>query len=125
MYINLTKYKNHVNKPQLFANAYSNLLAKIEDEHNYHLPQDKLKAIKSWPFIYWISDEFRESFAKPTVEQVLKAASGTSTGITIDLFDFGGKSTLKLFLQIIRKIMLNGFAMLKVDHLIDGMVMIG
>ncbi len=80
LYINLTKYKNHVNKPQLFANAYSDLLAKIEDEHNYHLPQDKLKAIKSWPFIYWISDEFRESFAKPTVEQVLKAASGTSTG---------------------------------------------
>ena len=80
MYINLTKYKNHVNKPQLFANAYSNFVNGIMDEHNYLLPQDKLKAIKSWPFIYWISDEFRESFAKPTVEEILKAASGTSTG---------------------------------------------
>lgn len=79
LYINLTKYKNHVNKPQLFANAYSNLLAKIEDEHNYHLPQDKLKAIKSWPFIYWISDEFREKFNSRKLEDVLETKKGMDT----------------------------------------------
>lgn len=80
LYINLTKYKNHVNKPQLFANAYSNLLAKIEDEHNYHLPQDKLKAIKSWPFIYWISDEFREKFRSQILDDVIYIKAGLQTG---------------------------------------------
>ena len=78
LYINLTKYKNHVNKPQIFAKAYVNLLANADDEHNYHLPQDKLKAIKSWPFIYWISDEFREKFGGNDLESIAKNSQGMS-----------------------------------------------
>ena len=80
LYINLTKYKNHVNKPQIFAKAYANLLANADDEHNYHLPQDKLKAIKSWPFIYWISDEFREKFSDTLLCDELRSAQGIITG---------------------------------------------
>lgn len=67
-------------KKQYCLEALSDIVAGNENKHVYLLPQDKLKAIKSWPFIYWISDEFRENFTKSTIEEVLKAASGTSTG---------------------------------------------
>lgn len=80
IYINLTKYKNHVRKPHIFEGVYNNLINRIDDNHVYTLPQSKLKGIKSYPFIYWISDEFREKFGWKTVEEQLKAASGTSTG---------------------------------------------
>lgn len=42
--------------------AYDKLLLGTRHELLYAIPQTKLKAIKSWPFIYWISDEFREKF---------------------------------------------------------------
>lgn len=34
----------------------------IENKDNYSFSQSKLKIIKSFPFIYWISDEFRAKF---------------------------------------------------------------
>jgi hypothetical protein len=42
--------------------AYQDLCEGKDNERVYHLPQSKLKEIKSYPFIYWISDEFREKF---------------------------------------------------------------
>jgi hypothetical protein len=42
--------------------AYEIFLAGGKHELLYTIPQSKLKIIKSWPFIYWISDEFREKF---------------------------------------------------------------
>lgn len=38
-----------------------------------------MKAIKSWPFIYWISDEFREKFRSDAIQDVLKPAQGAAT----------------------------------------------
>ena len=60
--------------------AYDDYLNNRSNNRVYTLPQSKLKGIKSYPFIYWISDEFREKFGWDTVEQQIKAASGTSTG---------------------------------------------
>lgn len=42
--------------------------------------QDKLKIIEGWPFIYWISDGFREKFKVDLIENNLKFCSGLGTG---------------------------------------------
>lgn len=78
IYINLTKYKNHVRKPQIFEGVYNNYINRVDDKHVYTLPQSKLKGIKSYPFIYWISDEFRKKFGGTTLEDVAKNAQGMS-----------------------------------------------
>lgn len=63
-----------------FVEAYDNLIENIEHSNNYSLPQSKLKIIKSYPFIYWISDEFREKFKKRLFKDVAKSCIGLSTG---------------------------------------------
>ena len=58
--------------------ALENFVSGIEDKHNIAIDQSKLKIIKSWPFIYWISDSFREKFASKTVDEYLKVSQGMS-----------------------------------------------
>ncbi len=60
--------------------AYADLCDGEVNDRVYILPQSKLKSIKSYPFIYWISDEFREKFKNKTIGEYLKVASGISTG---------------------------------------------
>jgi len=50
-----------------------------ENDRVYSLSQDKLKLIKSYPFIYWISDEFREKFIKDTIGKIAHVAEGCKT----------------------------------------------
>lgn len=64
----------------VFVEAYDDYIASRPNKHNYTLPQNKLKIIKSTPFIYWISDEFREKFEKKTIEKVFKVLTGLTTG---------------------------------------------
>lgn len=78
-YFDLKKYKNHTNKPNIFREIYTNYVSDISDSHVFTLPQSKLKIIKSWPFIYWISDEFREKFKKESVKDLLKNCQGLAT----------------------------------------------
>ena len=66
-------------KKQYCLEALSDIVADNENKHVYLLPQDKLKAIKSWPFIYWISDEFREKFSLCTFNDVCIVAEGCKT----------------------------------------------
>ena len=56
-----------------------NFIAKLEDKHNILIDQDKLKIIKSWPFIYWISDSFRAKFQKGIIKDCGKVAEGLTT----------------------------------------------
>jgi len=51
----------------------------FHEQPNYLINQDKLKIIKSWPFIYWISDEFRENFKSDSVKDVMKNCQGLAT----------------------------------------------
>ena len=62
VYLDLKPYKNHMNKPSIFSDIYQNYTNGVTDEHVHTLPKSKLKLIKAWPFIYWISDKFREKF---------------------------------------------------------------
>ena len=79
VYFNLQKYKNHVRKPFIFSNIYENYLNGRYDSHVYALPQSKLKGIKSYPFIYWISDEFRKKFGGKTVDDYIDVVKGLTT----------------------------------------------
>lgn len=50
------------------------------NKHNYRIDQGKLKIIEGWPFIYWISDAFREMFKKENLDNVLSIRQGIATG---------------------------------------------
>ncbi|KLD98057.1 BREX-1 system adenine-specific DNA-methyltransferase PglX [Aliarcobacter butzleri] len=80
IYFDLKKYKNHTSKPQIFEVIYNNYLEENQDNHTFELPQEKLKMIKSFPFIYWISDELRNMFKDLSLEKQAQVISGVKTG---------------------------------------------
>jgi hypothetical protein len=59
--------------------AYEDLISNYPNNRIYHLSQNKLKIIDGWPFIYWISDEFRDKFQGEKIEKHLKAKKGLGT----------------------------------------------
>ncbi len=59
--------------------AYEKFIAGGTHELLYSVPQSKLKVIKTWPFIYWISDEFREKFGAADIKSLLSPAQGAAT----------------------------------------------
>lgn len=67
-------------KKQYCLEALTDIVNGNANKHVYFLPQDKLKAIKSWPFIYWISDEFREKFGGKTIIDYSSVITGLMTG---------------------------------------------
>ena len=67
-------------KKQYCLEALSAVVTGNVNKNVYLLSQDKLKAIKSWPFIYWISDEFREKFGYNTLEDQCSIITGLMTG---------------------------------------------
>lgn len=75
-------------KKQYCLEALSDIVACNENKHVYLLPQDKLKAIKSWPFIYWISDEFREKFGSASLEEITFVLQGLVTGDNIRFYRY-------------------------------------
>lgn len=59
--------------------ALADIVEGQSNQHVYSVQQSKLKEIKSWPFIYWISDEFREKFRMKTIETELANCQGLIT----------------------------------------------
>lgn len=78
IFIKLNDLYEMKRKAVLF-NAYDDYLNNRPNDRVYTLPQSKLKGIKSYPFIYWISDEFREKFGGKSIEELLKPAQGVAT----------------------------------------------
>lgn len=60
--------------------AYENYLAGKSHDLLFLIPQSKLKIIKSFPFIYWISDEFRTKFEGNSFGDSSMVVSGVKTG---------------------------------------------
>ncbi len=60
--------------------ALENFISGKEDKNNIAIDQAKLKIIKSWPFIYWISDGFREKFAGKSIDDYFSPKNGLQTG---------------------------------------------
>lgn len=79
VYFNITANLQEKYKKGTLEKAYADYCNGQPNDRVYLLPQDKLKAIKSWPFIYWISDEFREKFRSDAIQDVLKPAQGAAT----------------------------------------------
>lgn len=59
--------------------AYEDLCNDQPNARVYTLPQSKLKGIKSYPFIYWISDEFRKKFGKTIMDEIFDIRAGIQT----------------------------------------------
>lgn len=70
-------YEGH--RYSTFVSIYDDICNNIQNDRVYVLHQNKLKEIKTYPFIYWISDEFRKKFAGKSVEELLKPAQGAAT----------------------------------------------
>ena len=74
-----TRTPEEKNKKAYCLQALFDIVANNDNKHVYTLPQSKLKGIKSYPFIYWISDEFREKFGGMTIESKLANCQGLIT----------------------------------------------
>ncbi len=78
LYFNLTTNLQEKFKKGKFLEALDDFINNRENDRAYTLAQPKLKIIKSWPFIYWISDEFREKFKIDSLEKYFKVSQGMS-----------------------------------------------
>jgi antitoxin component of RelBE/YafQ-DinJ toxin-antitoxin module len=88
IYFNLTTNLQEKYKKDKFLEALDDL---IEDKPNSRfskLEQSKLKIIKSWPFIYWISDEFREKFGGVELSKIVDICKGMDTSFNIRFIRF-------------------------------------
>jgi len=80
IYFNITANQQEKFKKGSLAQAYSDYLNGQSNDRVYTLPQSKLKGIKSYPFIYWISDEFREKFGGQSLNDVTDPKVGINSG---------------------------------------------
>lgn len=79
-FMNLQHYKGLKIKKTIFETAMLDNFNNIVNKHNYKLDQSKLKIIDGWPFIYWISDAFREKFKEKSLDNELFIVTGLMTG---------------------------------------------
>lgn len=80
VYFNITANLQEKYKKGTLEKAYADYCNGQPNDRIYLLPQDKLKAIKSWPFIYWISDSIRDLFLRHSIEKDSKVITGIKTG---------------------------------------------
>lgn len=80
IYFDITNGLQEKYKKDTLASAYLDLCEGKENSRIYRLPQNKLRQIKSWPFIYWISDDFRKKFSDFYLSKLTKPISGFKTG---------------------------------------------
>lgn len=80
IYFDITNGLQEKHKKDTLATAYTDICEGRENSRVYRLPQDKLRQIKSWPFIYWISDDFRKKFEETTIDDIAVVISGFKTG---------------------------------------------
>lgn len=66
-------------KKQYCLEALSDIVAGNENHHVFSLDQKQLFEIKSAPFIYWFSEDFRMKFSEETLGMYLKAKKGLGT----------------------------------------------
>lgn len=79
LYFNLTLNLQEKFKKLVFLESLTSYISGIINERTYSLKQDKLEIIESWPFIYWISDDFRSKFADALIEENVDVRAGIQT----------------------------------------------
>jgi len=80
LYFNITANQQEKAKQASLEKAYEDAINNRQNNRLYTLPQEKLKIIEGWPFIYWISDGFREKFKENTID---KKANAVAVGIQL------------------------------------------
>jgi hypothetical protein len=80
LYFNITANQQEKAKQASLEQAYEDALNNRSNNRLYTLPQEKLKIIEGWPFIYWISDGFREKFKGENIETVSDVKVGINSG---------------------------------------------
>ena len=80
VYFNITTNLQEKFKKDVLSQAYTDFCNGRQNDRVYQLPQSKLKDIKSYPFIYWISDEFRKKFLEKTLNDRASVVTGLMTG---------------------------------------------
>ena len=75
-----TRTPEEKNKRTYCLQALDSIVLGEDNKHVYSLPQSKLMEIESYPFIYWISDSFREKFVNYNLSKIGKVLSGLKTG---------------------------------------------
>jgi hypothetical protein len=63
----------------VFDSAYIDLCSNIPNERVFNIKQPILKKIKGYPFIYWISDDFRQKFEGNDLNSVMDIKQGIAT----------------------------------------------
>ena len=79
LFISLDQYSRTPNekyKKDFCLEALDDYIVNRPNKHNISLPQEKLKIIEGWPFIYWISDGFREKFKERAITKIAKVTEG-------------------------------------------------
>ena len=66
-------------KKDCFVKAFTDYINGISNERLFVLQQDKLKIIKTWPFVYWITDNLRSKFKISSISKVCPPKSGLAT----------------------------------------------
>ena len=79
LYFNITANQQEKHKQESLVQAYDDAVNQRKNDRVYALPQSKLKIIDGWPFIYWISDGFREKFGAKALDEVFPAKAGLQT----------------------------------------------
>lgn len=74
-----TRTPNEKYKKSFCLKALEDFIDSNKNIHNYTIIQDKLKIIDSWPFIYWISDEFRDKFQAQNLSDAFTPVQGAAT----------------------------------------------
>ncbi|MCP9762295.1 BREX-1 system adenine-specific DNA-methyltransferase PglX [Lacihabitans soyangensis] len=75
-----TRTPNEKLKKDFCLEALDDIISNRPNKHNIKLFQEKLKTIEGSPFIYWISDGFREKFKEKAIDDILKPRQGIATG---------------------------------------------
>ena len=79
VYFNIATNLQEKYKKKIFFEGFDDYINGQENDRVYTLEQSKLKIIKSWPFIYWISEEFREKFKGQALEDIFAPKTGLQT----------------------------------------------
>ncbi|OYX86691.1 MAG: restriction endonuclease [Flavobacteriales bacterium 32-34-25] len=80
LYLNIAINQQEKVKKISFYKAIEDAIHCDKNERVIYLNQDKFKNIPSYPFIYWISEEFRMKFGGESIGDNNKALTGLMTG---------------------------------------------
>jgi hypothetical protein len=80
LYFNITANQQEKAKQLSLDVAYDDAINLRKNDRVYSLAQSKIKIIEGWPFIYWISDGFREKFKGKVIEDYFYICNGISSG---------------------------------------------